>query len=210
MGARKLDVIAFALAAVVLVLAVDTGPGWAAQSARSVLAVRLDHSATAPLYDALAAAATLLPVGEPGFRIAVLGALLGAVALAGIVAAACAFVPGEPAAGDAAALVLALSPPFRDALVTPQMLAACGAVWAVPLTARVARTKAPRDAACALAAGAVVVGCAPWLGAAVAIVVGAWLAREHAAPQLLALAAVPIGLGVVALGRSALGGGPGL
>src|SRR5258706_1458587 len=120
---RTIDVAALTVAAIVLVFLVDAGPGWAAQSSRGVLAVRFEHSAGEPLYDALAAAATLVPVGEPGFRLAVLGALLGALVLAGIVAAARALLPREPTAGYVAALLLVLAPPFRDALATPQMLA---------------------------------------------------------------------------------------
>jgi hypothetical protein len=206
---RRLDVAAFAGALAALVLVVDGGPGWAAHSARAVLAARLEHAGSAPLYDLVAGAAALVPAGELAFRMALLGAVLGALTLAGVVAASRALVPKEPTAGFAAALLLVLAPPFRDALATPQILAACGAVWAIAFAARFAREHSARDAAGALAACAIVVGSAPWLGAALVLVAGAWLAREHAAAQLLALAGVAIGLEVVALWWSALGSMPG-
>ena len=56
----------FGLVLVALVLDAVGGPGWGIASARAVLAARMDHGATAPLYDVLASVAALLPFGEVG------------------------------------------------------------------------------------------------------------------------------------------------
>jgi hypothetical protein len=129
MLARKLEIGVLATTFVLLVLDASGGAGWAATSTRAVVAARMDHSASAPLYDLVAGVAALLPVGEPAFRLGVLGALLGALTLAGVVAALRALVPEEPAAGLIGAIVVMLAPPFRELLATPNALAACGTVW---------------------------------------------------------------------------------
>ena len=129
MVARKLEIGVLATAFVVLILDASGGAGWAVTSTRAVVAARLEHSASAPLYDLLAGIAALLPVGEPAFRLGLLGALLGALTLAGIVAALRALVPKEPAAGVIGALLVLVSPAFRELLATPNALAACGTVW---------------------------------------------------------------------------------
>ena len=198
-----------AVAFVVLVLGAGGGPGWAVASTRGVLAARLEHSASAPLYDVLAGASALLPFGEVGFRLQLLGALLGACTLAGVVAAARALLPKEPTAGVVGAVLLLLAPPFREALVTPELLAACGATWAIACAARYARTKAASDAASALAASAVVVGSMPWLGAALVLAIAAWLVRNNVSRQLLALAFVGLGVLVIVLWWHAIGEVPG-
>jgi len=212
MHARKLyrlEAGVLAVAFVVLALGASGGPGWAAASTRGVLAARLEHSASAPLYDLVAGVAALLPFGEIGFRLGLLGALLGACTLAGIVAAARALVPKEPTAGAVGALLLVLAPPFREALATPQLLAACGATWAIACAARYARDKDARDAASALAACAIVVGTAPWLGAALVLAIATWLVRNHASKQLVALAFAGTGALVIVLWWRAIGEVPG-
>lgn len=152
------------LAFVVFVALASGGPGWGASSSHAILAVRLDHSAGAPLYDVIASVAALLPFGEPAFRIQLLGALLGALTLAGVIAAGRALLPKESSAGIAAAVLLALAPPFREALATPDILAACGIVWTIAWL----RTG---DHVRALATTALVVGSAPWLGIATVLAV---------------------------------------
>src|ERR1700761_8655806 len=104
MVARKLEIGVLATAFVVLILDASGGAGWAVTSTRAVVAARLEHSAGAPPYDLLAGIAALLPGGEPAFRLGLLGALLGALTLAGVVAAFRALVPKEPAAGVIGAL----------------------------------------------------------------------------------------------------------
>src|SRR5688572_1268380 len=90
----------FGIALVVLILDATGGPGWGAGSAHVVLAARFEHVAASPLYDLLAGAfAAVIPAGEPGFRLGLLGALLGACTLAGIVAASRALLPKDPFAG---------------------------------------------------------------------------------------------------------------
>lgn len=208
MAGRKLEWIVLGLAFVLLVLDAAGGSGWALQSTRSVLAVRLDHSAGAPLYDVLAGAAALLPFGEAGFRLGLLGAALGALTLAGVVAASRALVPKEPTTSVIAALLLFVAPPFRDALATPQILAACGAVWAIACAATYTRDRRDaRFAVFALVASGVVIGSAPWLGAVLLIAVIAWVG---AANQLVAVVVGAIGLAAVLLWFDALGSVPGI
>ena len=194
MVARKLEIGVLATAFVLLVLDASGGSGWAATSTRAVLAVRLEHSAGAPLYDLLAGVAALVPAGEPAFRLGLLGALLGALTLAGVVAALRALVPKEPAAGVIGALLVMLAPPFRELLATPSVLAACGTVWALAFVLEEARVSDRRNAAAALAASALVIGSAPWRGVALAILV-AVLVRRHRRIVVPAIGA--IGLAIV-------------
>jgi len=208
MAGRKLEWIVLGLAFVLLVLDAAGGSGWALQSTRSVLAARLDHSAGSPLYDVLAGAAALLPFGEAGFRLGLLGAALGALTLAGVVSASRALVPKEPTAGVIAALLLFLAPPFRDGLATPQILAACGAVWAIACAATYTRDRGDvRFALFALVASGVVIGSAPWLGAALLLAVILWIGPP---PQLVAVVVGAIGLAVVLLWFDAVGRVPGI
>lgn len=173
MAARKLEVGVLAVAFAALVLDASGGSGWAVTSTRSVLAARLDRTAAAPFYDVIAGVANLVPFGEPAFRLGLLGALLGACTLAGVVAATRALVPKSPTAGIVGAVLLFIAPPFRDLLATPQILAACGTVWTLAFLVDHARTPEARTWRSALAAATIVVGSAPWLGAALVIVVGA-------------------------------------
>lgn len=178
----KLETIVLAVALVVLLLDAGGGPGWGAASGHAVLASRMDHLAAAPLYDLIAGVAALVPAGEVGFRLGVLAALLGAFALAGVVAAVRALLPREVAAGLVAVALLLVARPVREAaaFASPAMLAACGAVWAFAFAARYARDHHAVDATCAAGACAVVVGSAPWLGAALSLVILVWLWRSGA------------------------------
>jgi hypothetical protein len=178
----RLSTITFGVVLVALVLDAAGGPGWGIDSARAVLAVRMDHGAAAPLYDVLASVFALLPAGEPGFRLAVFGAVLGALTCAGVIEAARVLVPKDRFAGLAGVAVLVLAPPFRES--SPALLAACGTVWALALSGRVA----------SLAACAVVVGAAPWLGLVLTIAIALRSPRED----------LPLGLGLVGLTAIAL------
>jgi hypothetical protein len=210
----KLETIVLAVAAVVFVLDAGGGPGWHASSAHAVLAVRMDHIASAPLYDVLASVAALLPWGEVGFRLAIGSAVLGALTLAGVVAAVRAVVPRDVAASVVSVALLAIAPVFRDAaaFAAPAMLAACGAVWAVACATRYARDKdndtGARDAIGALAACAIVAGSAPWLGAALTIAITALLWRSGAR-ELIAIGLGALGIVVVLLWFDANGSVPG-
>ena len=188
MAARKLEVGVLGVAFTLMVLDAGNGSGWAITSTRAVLAARLDRTAAAPLYDVLAGVANLLPFGEPAFRLSLLGALLGACTLAGIVAATRAFVPKSRTAGVIGAVLVFLAPPFRDLLATPQILAACGTVWTLAFLVQHARTPDARTLRSAFAAAALVVGSAPWLGLALVI---ATATRGKRSTQLFgALAAI--------------------
>ncbi len=186
------------------------GPGWTPAPPHAVLAAGLERPASAPLYGILAGAVTyLLPAGEPGFRLAVANAVLGALVLLGVMRAARALLPKDPIAGALAALLLLLAPPFRDAAGSagPSMLAACGAVWAIALAAAAARERTPRRAVEALACAGVTIGAAPWMGALLALLIVAWLARARGADRHLlaaglgALGALLVVAWVDAVGR---------
>ena len=105
----RLSTITFGIVLVALVLDAAGGPGWGIDSARAVLAVRMDHGAAAPLYDVLASVFALLPAGEPGFRLAVFGAVLGALTCAGVIEAARVLVPKDRFAGLAGVIVVVLA-----------------------------------------------------------------------------------------------------
>ena len=195
MVARKLEIGVFAATLVLLILDASGGAGWAATSTRAVVAARLEHSASAPLYDLFAGVAALLPVGEPAFRLSLLGAVLGALTIAGVVAAMRALIPKEPAASLIGALLVLLAPPFRDLLATPNALAACGTVWLLAFVLADAREKDPRALAGAMFASALVIGSAPWLGAALAICVGV-LARRRLRIVIPAAGAIGIAIAI--------------
>ena len=174
------------------------GGAWGAASVHATMAGQLERSAQAPLYSALAGIAALLPIGEPWFRVAALNALLGAVLLVGVARAARALLPKDPVAGYAAALALALAPPFRDAAGFPgaSILAACGVVWFTAFALDHARAASRDQAWRALAAIAVVVGSAPWLGLALGVLAVVWL-RKSAAHDTIVLGIGAIGVLVV-------------
>src|SRR5512139_1269461 len=192
---RTIDRITFAIALVVLIAGAAGGPGWTDASSEASLATHLEHTAASPLYGLIAGVFAYLPVGEAGFRLALLGALLGAVTIAGVIRAARALLPKDPVAGLAGAVLLLLAPPFRDAtgFAHPGILAAAGAVWAVALALEHARASDARLALGALAATAVVIGAAPWLGAPLLVAIGIYLARAGAARTQLVLAVGAIG-----------------
>jgi hypothetical protein len=196
-----------AVSLVALVASAAGGSGWDRAADHAVVAGYLVRTATAPLHDALAGVAAHLPIGEVGFRLAVLAALLGALTLTGVVVAVRALLPKDPFAGVIAAAVLVLAPPVREASATagPSMLAACGVVWAIAAAAAHARTRSVRDAALALAAVAAVIGSAPWLGAAFAMMMLGWLARAGAARDHLAIGAGALGAIVLVLWIGAVG-----
>jgi hypothetical protein len=211
----RLELIVLGVAFVVLVLDAGGGPGWSASASSAVLATRLTHLASAPLYDVLATVAALLPFGEVGFRLGVLDAVIGAFTLAGVVAAVRALVPRDVGAAVVAVGLLLIAPPFRDAaaFASPSILAACGAVWSLAFAARYARHKTEatadaRDAIAAIGACAVVVGSAPWLGGALTFAIAAWLWRSGAR-ELVTLGVGALGIFVVVWWFDAGGSLPG-
>ncbi len=215
MEARKLPwltPVVFGIALVLLVLDAGGGAGWGTASVHVVLAARFEHLAASPLYDLLAGAfTTLVPAGEPGFRLGLLGALLGGCTLAGVVAAGRALLPKDPIAAVAGALLLVLAPPFRDAaaFAAPSLLAATGLLWAAVFALRFTSDDgAARDAVTALAACALVIGSAPWLGAVVTLGLVGWLARAGARRDSLAIVVGGLGVLVVALWLGASGALP--
>lgn len=210
--AAHLELGVFAVALVVLVVGAGGGPGWDLASGHAVLAGQLARTTSAPLYGLLADAFAQLPFGEPGFRLGLLGAVTGALTLAGVVAAARGVLPKDPYAGAVGALLLVLAPPFRDAagFATPMLLAACGAVWAVAGAAAHAREPSTRRIALALVGVAGVLGSAPWLGLALGLAIIGWLARTKARRDHLAIGGGALGLAMIAWSLGALGGLPDL
>jgi hypothetical protein len=166
-------------AALFLAFGAGGGPGWTPASTHSVIAVQLQQIAAAPLYGLVSTVASCLPFGEIGFRLAVANGLLGALAVAGVLRAARALLPKDPIAGVAGAVVLVVTPPFREAAGTagPAMLATAGAVWAVAFALEHARAPSARTALASLASSAVVAGASPWLGVFLGALLGAWLWR---------------------------------
>jgi len=156
----------FAVALVVLVVGASGGAGWNAAADHAVLAARAEHTAASPLYGVVASVFVLLPAGEPGFRLALLDALLGACLLAGVVAAARALVPKQPLVGLVGVVLLALAPAFRDAagFAGPAMLAGAGTVWLFATLLAYLREPTAQRAVLALACVGIVIGAAPWLG----------------------------------------------
>ncbi len=185
-----------AIAAIVLVASASGGPGWNEVAGHATLAVAHERLTPAPLYGALAAVfAALLPVGEVGFRLSVLSALLGALTLWGVARCGAELLPKHALAGAVALLLLVLSTPFRVAAAHagPSMLAACGVVWTCAALLALGRSRSHRDAAIAFAAIAVVVGSAPWLGMALAVL-AAWVAvRATIRARMIAVAMIAIG-----------------
>jgi hypothetical protein len=196
--------IVFALALVLFVICTPS-VGWDAAAGHAALAAHHDHLAAAPLYGVIASAAADLPFGEVGFRVNLLGAVLGALTLAGVVAAARAWLPKDPVAGVVGAVLLALAPPFRDAVgfATPSILAACGVVWML------AALLEKRPVA-ALAWAGVIVGSSPWLGLVLFVVAVVWLAKPRADRSQLALVIAAVGVVVVVLWATAIGSFPAL
>ena len=180
---RWLESVVLAVAMVALVATAATGPGWGAAALRSLPAANLDHTGSAPLFDLLGAVAIRLPFGEPAFRIALLGAVLGGLTLAGAVRAARLVVPNQPAAGAIGPMLLLLAPAFREAISSPAMLAACGTAWTAACAADFARGKDAGRGLAALACTGIVIGSAPWLGALLAIVVAIGLVRAAGPPE---------------------------
>lgn len=182
---------ALVLGALVILLFGTAGGAWGSASDHVVLASELERSAIAPLYSAVAGAAAQLPIGEPWFRVGALNAVLGAVVLLGVARASRALLPKDPVAGYAAALTLAIAPPFRDAagFPGPSMLAAAGAVWATAFAIEHARQPTRTLAWATFAAIGVVIGSAPWLGLALGAFAIAWLrpTRDALAPGFGAL-----------------------
>ncbi|MBS1118090.1 MAG: hypothetical protein H6Q90_318 [Deltaproteobacteria bacterium] len=208
-GRAVVEPAAFGLALVALILGSAGGPGWTAASNQAVLAVQLERDAGAPIYSLIAGLASYLPVGEPGFRLAVLNALLGAILLAGVLRATRALLPPDPVAGWIATLVLALSPGFREAVgfAGPAVLAAVGAVWSIAFALEHARKPRSGPALAALVCVALTIGSAPWLGAALGLLVVGWLWRARPATHnavvvgVFAIGAMMVGVWYDALGR---------
>ncbi|HSD87958.1 MAG TPA: hypothetical protein VLB44_10610 [Kofleriaceae bacterium] len=212
---RTLRWLVFGGSLVVLLLDAGGGPGWGEASARAVVAVQQRHLAASPLFDVLANLATLLPAGEPGFRLGVLAALIGAATLTGVAAAVSVLVPREPLAAFAGIALLLIAPVFREAAAfpTPSLLAACGAVWSIAIAARFVRSavaaRDARDVVIALAACGVVIGSTPWLGLAWTFAIAGWLVRAGAGRSVVAATFAGLGVAIIALWFSAQGSLPG-
>ncbi|MBA3502895.1 MAG: hypothetical protein H0T65_21210, partial [Deltaproteobacteria bacterium] len=204
---RIIDRLVLASSLIVLIFASAGGPGWTDSSTHAVLATHLERTAVSPLYGVISGVAAYVPVGEPGFRLAVLGAILGAFTIAGVIRAARALLPKDPIAGLVGAVLLLVAPPFRDAagFAGPSILVALGLVWSVAFAIEYARSSDARKAAAAMACAAIVVGSAPWLGMPVLVAVGLFLSRAGAPRQLSIISVGTIGLVTILLWLGAIG-----
>jgi len=199
----------FTIALVLLVLGA-AGAGWGEGSSDAVLATQLERSAAAPLYGLVAGVAAYLPVGEPGFRLAVVNALLGAALLVGVLRAARALLPKDPGAGVVSVVLLALSPQFRDVagFAGPSVLTACAVVWTIALALEHARQPDARRVLGGFACAAIAIGSAPWLGALLGGLVAVWLWRTGG-KEVLAIGVFAVGVVIVLLWIGAIGSLPG-
>jgi hypothetical protein len=129
---RWVDRIVLGVSLVGLVASAATFPVFdRAAAGREIVAAQLGRSAASPLWDSLAGAATAIPIGEPAGRVALLGAVVAAFLLLGVMRAARSLLPRDPLVGLVGVVLLALAPPFRAAAATgsPGLLAALGCVW---------------------------------------------------------------------------------
>jgi hypothetical protein len=180
-----------------LALAVATlgAPGWGPAADLALAAHGLDGGVAPgqPAYALLGKLATLVPVGDIGWRIAALSVIAVVAALAGVIALARALVPDERLAGPIAAAVAATAPAVLGAATvagTGGVLAAL-AVWAVALAVRARRGAPTAVGALALAAAATAIH--PLAGGGLLGVVAAAVVRGRgralAAAALLAAVA---------------------
>ncbi|HEU0033349.1 MAG TPA: hypothetical protein VFQ53_22110 [Kofleriaceae bacterium] len=212
--AESADRFVFVGVLAVLVLGAAGGPGWWNVALDGVIAVDLERTASAPLYGVLAGAFARLPVGEVGFRLALLSALAGAGVIVGVMRAARALLPRDPIASVAPAVLLLVTPAVRDAagFAGSSIVVALGVAWTAAFGLEHARAPSPGRALRVVAAVAVVVGCAPWLGVLVAAVAAAWLWRRHpeaSRVHVLVVGAVALGIAITVLWIGALGRLPG-
>ncbi len=205
------------LAGATALLAARAGaPGWRDAGDAAAAAVALDvapPAAAGPVL--LGKLASLVPLGDLGFRVAALSIVAAVVALAGVVALARALVPDEPLAGPVAAAVLALSPALTAAggQAGGAAFAAAVVVWGVVLAVRARRAAAAASRARRLATAAVLAVTLPlWWPAPASLIDGldlaAWPVRlGHVVAALGDGAGAPLVLiGLVGLGFATLTG----
>ncbi len=206
-----------ALAGATAWLAASAGaPGWreAGAAATSAFALELAPPA-APAHVLLGKLATLIPVGDLGFRVAALSVVAAVVALAGVIALARALVPDEPLAGPVAVAALAISPVMAAAggQAGGAALATAAIVWMMVLAVRWRRGARARSRNRVLAGGALALATLPlWWPVPTSMTgpldLAGWAGRlGHVAAALGDGAGAPLVLvGLVGLGFAALTG----
>lgn len=192
-----------AAAATLFALMCAPGVTWMDDGELTVAAYTMGgaHPPGHPLHTLLGKLATLLPIGEIAFRVALLSAVAMAAAVTGVVALARALVPTESVAAYAAASVAVLSPVVQVNATRVEVYAPVAAliVWAMVLVVRFVRARGPaRDPLVA----ALLLGCAaaihPAIAAAaatpmaIAVAVAARRRALRLAPLAIACAAVPL------------------
>jgi len=177
---RALELATFVAVLVVTIVRAPGGPGWLGDGGAVVAATDVSVLAgRGPLATVLGALVGLLPLGEPAFRLALLGAVGLAATCAGVVAVARALTPTAAGAGAIAGALLAVTPAGAVALPTADgALAAALVVWTLAGVA--ARRRTPdepwsrtRAVWAAIAVGALA-AIAPVLGLVLALPV-AWV-----------------------------------
>jgi hypothetical protein len=190
-GFRRLEIVIGAAVAVIA-CAAATGPGWLAGAEHATSARLGQPLAWAPGHGALARLAAILPIGEVGFRVSLVSAIAAGALAAGVIAMIRALVAREVGAGLGAVVALAMVGAIRVAATSPgpAMLTAAGVAWAVAgviAMRRGAGGKDDRGAAPAIAGVSVALAASPWIGIALALVVGPLVYRRRRA-----LLAVPV------------------
>jgi hypothetical protein len=159
----------------VVVVAVMRAPGaapWSGGEGIAAAAAMQPGDGRGAAAVALDALASVFPMGELAFRLALLGAVALAFAAAGIVALARALVPTAAGAGAIAAALFAISPAATSAASGQGAIAAALVVW--PLVAAVRSRRAHGDVEPPYAA-AVAVGVLAAMAPFVAIVLASLL-----------------------------------
>lgn len=202
----------------VAVVATAAGPahgGWLVDgdglAAAATLSPLAGHGPAAILLGGLAA---LIPIGELGFRVALVGGVALAVAAAGVVALTRALTPTAAGAGALVATVVAVAPAAGLALPTGEAaLIAAVAVWllvAVVRGRRAARDGRPTstiEAGAAAAGVGALVALAPLAALALAVLVGATLGRAVDRRGRATLLAIAVATAAALLLPLALRGG---
>ncbi|RMH39620.1 MAG: DUF2723 domain-containing protein [Deltaproteobacteria bacterium] len=149
------------------------------------------HPPGHPLYVLAGKLASLVPAGEVAFRLSLVSAAAMAAAVAGAVALARTLVPGATIAALLAGGIVAASPLAAANATRPEVYGPTVALvaWAAVAAVRVARHRAPRDAALAVAALAAAAAIHPAIAAAAGLPLVAAVVPAIARAPRAALAA---------------------
>ncbi len=172
------ELVVFVLAAVAFVLMAAPGITWMDDGELAAAAYALGgaHPPGHPVHTLLGKLATLIPVGEIGFRVTLVSALSMAATASGVVALARTLVPGERVASLVAGGLVVLSPVAQVNASRVEVYGPVAAmvVWATACALRFCRAAEDEGRAADALVAAVLFGCAaavhPVIAAAAAVV----------------------------------------